>query len=98
MATAGAMRKSYRLKEKYEKEDYALPPPLQKFENKKIVANSTRIKRSTEEKELDKQLEVIEKPICETESQLQEIGHRKKLKEKKAKLERLQKQLSRNEI
>ena len=93
MATA----KSDRLKEKYEKEDYALPPPLQKSENKKIVANRTPVKRSMEEEELDKQLKLIEKSICETESQLQEVGHQKKFKEKKAKLERLQKQLSRNE-
>lgn len=97
MATAGAIRKSDRLKEKDEKEDYALPPPLQQSENKKIAVTSTPVKRSMEEEELDKQLELIEKSICETESQLQEIDHQKKLQEKKAKLERLQKQLSRNE-
>ena len=97
MATAGAIRKSDRLKEKDEKEDYALPPPLQQSENKKIAVTSTPVKRSMEKKELDKQLELIEKSICETKSQLQEIDHQKKLTGKKAKLERLQKQLSRKE-
>ena len=97
MATAGAIRKSDRLKDKDEKEEYVLPPPLQLTENKKSATSSTPKKFSAAEEQLDKQLEELERSISETETQLQEIDQQKKLKEKKDKIERLQKQLRRNE-
>ena len=97
MATAGAIRKSDRLKDKDENEEYVLPPPLQLTENKKSATSSTPKKFSAAEEQLDKQLEELERSISETETQLQEIDQQKKLKEKKDKIERLQKQLRRNE-
>ena len=86
MATAVAIRKSDRLKDKDEKEEYVLPPPLQLTENKKVLRLAPQKKLSAAEEQLDKQLEELERSISETETQLPEIDQQKSLKKRKTRL------------